>query len=152
MQARFPTRFGNGPESHLPLFRWSDGTPLTREALTKALEASAVATGVDPTKVSSHSLRKSGATAMYLRGVEQHVIQRFGRWTTGTFHAYLCENFELQRGLSEKMTRGVFELIDPQTGRNARRQDLADSTDAPQLPRRVVFRNPDFVEPDDKNS
>ena len=75
LQEVCPARFES--EASLPLFRKQDGRVLTRSELTAALKWAAVATGGDPDRTASHSLRIGGATAMFQAGVEFPRIKRF---------------------------------------------------------------------------
>ena len=66
-----------------PLFLLWDGTTLTRPVLNAALRA-ALGPGF-----SSHSLRIGLATSAFEVGVEDDVIQRLGRWSSGAFNGYI---------------------------------------------------------------
>ena len=48
LQAHFPQRFGDGAESDLLLFRWSDGAGMKRSDVTARLRQAAVSCGEDP--------------------------------------------------------------------------------------------------------
>ena len=103
LQRHFPERFGSGTEAHRPLCRWADGSPVRREQLQDALERSAIACGFPPERFRSHSLRIGGATALYHVRPDVALIQRFGRWTSGAFQAYLWEANEMAKGVGAAM-------------------------------------------------
>eukprot|EP00971_Amphidinium_carterae_P133330 2640837-Amphidinium_carterae.1 len=104
LQAHWPQRF-RGSEQTEPLFKWSDGSPLKREQVQAILEKAAVANGFDYRRFRTHSLRIGGATALYHVRPDIQLIQRFGRWTSSAFQAYLWESNEAVLGLSEAMAR-----------------------------------------------
>ena len=103
LRTRFPERFGDGAESHLPVFRWAGGAAVTRTQLQEWLRRAALACGVPPARLGTHSLRIGGACAIYhgCRDLEQ--VRRFGRWATSVFHVYLWEAAGDAKGLAAKM-------------------------------------------------
>jgi len=111
-ERHFPHRI-RGTEAHLPLFRWQDGSFITRQQLQLQLEIAAIAEGVDPQEYGSHSLRIGGATAMYHVVGDLQQVRRFGRWATDTFHAYLWEAHEPMRPISAKMAEDNSALTEP---------------------------------------
>ena len=54
-----------------------------------AIETNLVAQGYDLKRVSTHSLRASGAMALKLQGVDDSLIMKLGRWTGLTFLTYI---------------------------------------------------------------
>ena len=89
MLRQFPERRPGGPEAHLPLFRFDDGSGVLRSMIQGLLEMAAVALGLPPGRFGSHSLRIGGATAMYYLCREVETVKRFGRWASGSFSLYL---------------------------------------------------------------
>jgi hypothetical protein len=63
-----------------------------------------VAQGYDLKRVSTHSLRASGAMALKLQGVDDSLIMKLGRWTRLTFLTYIHSQIgALNTGLATKM-------------------------------------------------
>ena len=99
---QFPERW-RGPEAAMPLFRKTSGEPFQRGDLQQLLRMAAVAEGMDPDRIGTHSLRSGGATAMYHVCPDVQKLRRFGRWNSDAFHLYLWESHEQARGLSQAM-------------------------------------------------
>jgi hypothetical protein len=79
----------------------SNITALVHQA---ALETNLVAQGYDLKRVSTHSLRASGAMALKLQGVDDSLIMKIGRWTGLTFLTYIHSQIgALNTGLATKM-------------------------------------------------
>jgi hypothetical protein len=69
-----------------------------------ASETNLVAQGYDLTRVSTHSLRASGAMALKLQGVDDSLIMKLGRWTGLTFLTYIHSQIgALNTGLATRM-------------------------------------------------
>ena len=83
------------------------------EAVAAILALAAVAEGVPPERMGSHSLRIGGATAMYHATMDLKLVQRYGRWLSDSFQGYLYEAHEMVRGLAAEMGRDDTELIHP---------------------------------------
>jgi hypothetical protein len=97
----FPERFAEELEE--PLFRMSDGSPLFRSEIQGLIQIAAEETGVDPARYAVHSLRIGGACALLHAGFSIELIQRWGRWASSAFQAYLWESSEDARGVAAKM-------------------------------------------------
>ena len=93
--------------------RYADETPILREHVQKLLEAATVATGGDPGRIGSHSLRIGGATAMYHTVQDLAYVRRFGRWASDAYHRYLWESHEQTQGLAAKMEAARGTLTTP---------------------------------------
>jgi hypothetical protein len=75
-----------------------------RGARLAMLEAS----GYQLTRIGAHSLRASGAMALWLSGHSPEVIMKLGRWRTQTFLTYIHSQIAaLTTGTSRKMGRSV---------------------------------------------
>ena len=74
-----PRRFGNGPESHLPLFRWASGQVLRRLEVQNLLQRAAKEVELPAERFQSHSLRIGGASALYQATGEVELVKRSGR-------------------------------------------------------------------------
>jgi hypothetical protein len=69
-----------------------------------AIETNLVAQGYDLKRVSTHSLRASGAMALKLQGVDNLLIMKLGRWTGPTFLTYIHSQIgALNTGLATRM-------------------------------------------------
>jgi len=101
MRNAFPERFGDDQEK--PLFRMKNGSPLFRSEVQGIIQIAAEEVGVDPSRYAVHSLRIGGACALLHAGFSIELIQRWGRWASNAFQAYLWESSEDARGVAEKM-------------------------------------------------
>ena len=97
----FPTRFTDEQEE--PLFRMKDGNPLYRSEVQGLIQIAAEEIGVDAARYAVHSLRIGGACALLHAGFSIELIQRWGRWASNAFQAYLWESSEDARGVAAKM-------------------------------------------------
>ena len=98
-----PRRFGSGPESHLPLFRWASGGVIKRLEIQNLLQRAAKALGLPAERFQSHSLRIGGASALYQATGEIEVVKRTGRWTSSAVQRYLHDSGDVLSGLAKKM-------------------------------------------------
>ena len=112
LERELPERI-RGKKQHLPLFRYTDDSPIKREHIQKYLELAALAVGVPADRMGSHSLRIGGATAMYHVVGDLQQVRRFGRWASDAFHGYLWESHELVENLAHRMARDMSELTAP---------------------------------------
>ncbi len=69
-----------------PLFRYSDGTTLTRDRLVGEVRVTLAQHGRDPTHFNGHSFRIGTATAA---GIPDHIIKMLGRWRSDTYTLYI---------------------------------------------------------------
>ena len=70
-----------------PLFRFEDGSPLTRDALVRELRAALAQSGLDPTPFSGHSFRIGAATTA--AGIDDSLIKVLGRWHSSAYQLYI---------------------------------------------------------------
>ena len=89
----------------MPLFRLADGRLLRRGDTQDLLCMAALAEGLDPRTMGTHSLRIGGASALYHQVRDLAIVKRFGRWASDAFHSYLWEAHEPQAGLAAAMAR-----------------------------------------------
>ena len=76
--------------SHLPLFSFRDGSPLTRAILARFMQGALRAAGADPNAGwSPHSLRAGAATDASGLGWSAHQIQAMGRWRSDAYTVYI---------------------------------------------------------------
>ncbi|CAK0867425.1 unnamed protein product, partial [Prorocentrum cordatum] len=113
MQAQHPQRFDCGAEARLPLFRWASGVPVKREEVQHFLALAGLAAGLKREEIGSRSLRIGGATAKYRVTDDLAKVQRYGRWASDSFHAYLWETHEPQRDVARRMANDHSELTTP---------------------------------------
>ena len=88
-----------GATAHTPIHqfyntnrqKWFDTKP---QFITNALRHSATAlqhiTGIDPSCISTRSLRPGGATALLCANIDKDAIQLLGRWKSDAMLRYLC--------------------------------------------------------------
>ena len=89
----------------------SSGAYLSRGDVRKSLEAAAIAEGVDPNHLGSHSLRIGGASALWASFKDTALIQRWGRWKSDAFQGYIWEDSEVAKGVADQMAAANIELI-----------------------------------------
>ena len=64
--------------------------------------------GFVPSRIGSHSIRASGAMALYLNAVDPTLIKKLGRWRSDTWLTYIHSQIgELTEGLATKMARPI---------------------------------------------
>ena len=112
MQRAFPHRF-QGAQAGEALFRYKDGTPVQRAEIQGLIQLAALADGQAGSRYGSHSLRIGGATAIYLSTKDLDHVKRFGRWSSDSFHGYLWEAHERQKGLASSMAAAEGQLLAP---------------------------------------
>jgi integrase len=82
------------------LGRLSERTPLiamSYNAFNSMLKRQAAGAGISRAAITSHSLRRGGATALFRAGVPPPLIKAHGRWKSMTWMDYVEFDFELQR-------------------------------------------------------
>ena len=72
-----------------PLFRFENGSPLTREALVREVWAALQQAGVDPTHYSGHSFRSGAASTAAAAGIQDSLIKILGRWQSSAYQLYV---------------------------------------------------------------
>jgi integrase len=73
-----------------------------------ARDINLAAQGYDLQRVSTHSLRASGAMALKLQGVDDSLIMKIGRWTGLTFLTYIHSQIgALNTGLAQRMATRI---------------------------------------------
>jgi integrase len=93
----------------LPISLAAPGTHVSSSHITLAVRESVVLAGLlnsgyNPTCVSAHSLRASGAMALRLNNVGEALIKKLGRWSSSTWLTYIhAQISSLTAGLSERM-------------------------------------------------
>lgn len=72
-----------------PLFKFDDGSPLTRARLVDHLREALSRAGIDQSCYSGHSFRIGAATTAAARGVEDSLIKTLGRWESSAYQLYI---------------------------------------------------------------
>ena len=87
---------------HIPELQWTLKPPY----LNKRLQAMARMYDLDPRRISSHSLRIGGATAMAAAGMSEYEIKQMGGWKSDVFLNYARNTTQLferaRRALAKK--------------------------------------------------
>ncbi len=83
--AYLPAR-GGGPG---PLFRLSDGRPLTRIRFITRVRQALLTLGLSSGDYMGHSFRIGAATTAAERGLPSSMIQKLGRWRSTAFLGYI---------------------------------------------------------------
>ena len=97
----FPERFTD--ESEEMLFRLRSGDPLCRPEVQALLQLAAEEVGADRTRYAVHSLKIGEACALLHAGFSIGLIQRWDRWASTAFQAYLWESAEDSKGVARRM-------------------------------------------------
>ena len=82
----FLTRRGAGPG---PMFKFHDGSPLTRCRLVTEVQRALETAGVDYKRYTGHSFRSGAATTAARRGIEETTIKMLGRWKSNAYQLYI---------------------------------------------------------------
>jgi integrase len=96
-------------EPAVPISFVTPGSHVSSTNITLAVRESVVLAGLlnsgyNPSRVSAHSLRASGAMALRLNNVGEDLIKKLGRWSSSTWLTYIhAQISSLTAGLSEKM-------------------------------------------------
>ena len=88
-----------------PLFRQSDGQPLTRTFLVTALRAGLAASGIDQSKYCGHSFRIGAATTAALNGIPDSTIKILGRWESSAYQLYVRTPRQTLAGISATLAQ-----------------------------------------------
>jgi hypothetical protein len=86
----------------IPSINWT----LKPSHLNLCLKQLAMAVGLDPRRISSHSLRIGGAAALAAAGMPDYVIMNMGRWKSLTFLTYIRKSTEMFEGARNALARG----------------------------------------------
>ena len=86
----------------IPAINWT----LKPRYFNLCLKQLAVAMGLDPRRISSHSLRIGGAAALAAAGMPDYVIMNMGRWRSLAFLAYIRKSTEMFENARNALARG----------------------------------------------
>lgn len=86
-----------------PLFRFSDGRPLTRARFVAAVRRALEEAGLNPQSYSGHSFRIGAATTAAQRGIQDSLIKTLGRWESSAYMIYVRTPKEVLRSVSSRL-------------------------------------------------
>ncbi|PPQ82917.1 hypothetical protein CVT24_008668, partial [Panaeolus cyanescens] len=100
-----------------PLFRLSNGDPLSRTHFISTLHERLKAVGIDPSAYSGHSFRRGAATAANAAGYSDVEIQLLGRWRSDAYKLYIDTPpdrvLALSRRLHTSLALTPVSVLDP---------------------------------------
>ena len=83
------SHFPNSVDMNEPFFVTNFGKPVTRKFFIEKLKLLVGSIGLDSSKFSGHSLRLGAATHCALHRIEDHLIQKLGRWSSNCYQSYI---------------------------------------------------------------
>ena len=72
-----------------PLFRFADGSFLTRQRFVEEVRQLLTTAGIDPSPYSGHSFRIGATTTAACAGMDAALIQTLGRWKSSAYQLYI---------------------------------------------------------------
>ena len=81
--------FKRTPSQDAAVFALEKGEVLSRAQVSDILKQAAATAGIPSARIASHSLRRGGASAFVAAEASDEAIQRFGRWTSDAYKAYV---------------------------------------------------------------
>ncbi|XP_061170025.1 uncharacterized protein LOC133179252 [Saccostrea echinata] len=98
-------RISQGAEPNSPLFVDSDGSPLSRNQFISYIRHVMAVLGYDDAKYCGHSFRIGAATSAAEAGIENHLIQTLGRWSSNCYMyvRYIRTDEKVLKEAQEKM-------------------------------------------------
>ncbi|KAG6945069.1 hypothetical protein JG688_00016757, partial [Phytophthora aleatoria] len=97
-----------------PLCLVASGELFSADSMAKVLRRAAASLGADSTRISCHSLKSGGATALLSAGVDSTLVMLHGRWRSDVFQRYTRYDRQSSANLAMRMARGSPERV---TGR-----------------------------------
>lgn len=77
------------PTTEAPFFSYRNIWQLSAADMSAAMKATSVRAGLDPSRVSPHSLRYGGASTLAAANLPSYMIQQIGRWKSLAFLQYI---------------------------------------------------------------
>ena len=93
----------------LPLFRLSNGKPLTRSVFVKETKRVLQSLGMDVKNYSSHSFRAGGATSAAQSGFKDWELKQLGRWKSNCYQCYIRPSDHFLETLRNKISTSVVD-------------------------------------------
>ena len=106
----------------IPAIKWT----LKPRYFNLCLRQLAIINKMDPARVSSHSLRIGGASALAAAGMPDYVIMDMGRWRSLAFLAYIRKSVEMFEAARNALARG--DLLNAHKTRMLRPGGLSPGT------------------------
>jgi site-specific recombinase XerD len=102
------------PEQAFCSYKATDGKvhQVSSGSISKTLKRAASKLGLNQHHYASHSLRRGGATAMFLGGAKDLTVQLFGRWKSDAYKAYTCIDTKQLTTLAARMTSTTLDPTD----------------------------------------
>ena len=91
-------------DPRLPLFLFEDFTHLTRKTFLYMLQSTCESSGVNAAGYHGHSFRIGGATLCAAMGIEDHLIQSLGRWSSNCYKTYVHVSTSSIKDAQRKMS------------------------------------------------
>ena len=88
-----------------PLLIHVDGTPLTRDQISRMVKKTLHLAKVDASTYSGHSFRIGAATVTATAGVQAHFIKVIGRWESEAYQLYVQTPCESLTSISQLISR-----------------------------------------------
>lgn len=101
----------SGPGTDQPVFGMPSGRVIGRSLIAQVLREAAVALGYPAARVSTHSLRYGGATALYQQGYTAEEIRYHGRWRSDCWMGYAHRLAEKSKGLAKDIFRARGRIL-----------------------------------------
>ena len=94
-----------------PLFRRSNGDPLTKAWFVSEVRRTLASLGLCQAHYAGHSFRIGAATAAAAAGIEDSTIQALGRWSSAAFLSYIRLPREYLARTSRRLAASPESLI-----------------------------------------
>ena len=105
-----PAHFGEKNED-ASMFTLDSGLVIHKDVICRLLRNGALALGLDPRVVSTHSLRAGGCSAMFNANFPEHEIQRRGRWVSSCWKQYALSSRRKAVDVADNMTGDIDDSL-----------------------------------------
>ena len=86
-----------------PLFKFSNGNYLTRQALASIVKKGLASYGISPSAYSTHSFHIGAASTAAAAGIPDSLIKSLGRWRSDCYQRYLRIDHKRLRKVSSQL-------------------------------------------------
>ena len=100
-----------GPAFVLPAPSSRGLIPFTYGKFDSLLASVASTAGLDPSRISGHSLRAGGATIAFQANIPEELIKRLGDWRSDAFRSYIHIPFKYRMHASHLLALFVWSLV-----------------------------------------